>query len=157
MSHHHAPLSRPIILGLLAIGIAVAAAALDTTASAADKPAQDAFQITKLLPPGPGNPRNSEGDFIKLADGRILFVYTHFTGGGSDHATAHLAGRFSSDGGKTWTDKDTLVLANEGGFNIMSVSLLRLQDGRIALFYARKNSHTDCRPIMRISTDEAKT
>ena len=40
----------------------------------------------RLLPPGPGNARNSEGDFIQLKDGRILFVYTHFTGGGSDHA-----------------------------------------------------------------------
>lgn len=36
----------------------------------------------------------------------------------------------------------------------MSVSLLRLNDGRIALFYARKNSHEDCRPMMRVSEDE---
>ena len=38
----------------------------------------------RLLPPGPGNPRNSEGDFIELKDGRVLFVYTHFTGGRSE-------------------------------------------------------------------------
>jgi hypothetical protein len=29
------------------------------------------------LPPGPGNPRNSEGAFVTLKDGRILFVYSH--------------------------------------------------------------------------------
>jgi hypothetical protein len=29
--------------------------------------------------PGPGNPRNREGDFIELKDGGVLFVYTHFT------------------------------------------------------------------------------
>ena len=110
-----------------------------------------------LLPPGPGNPRNSEGDFIRLKDGRVLFVYTHFTGGGSDHAAGHLAGRFSHDGGRTWSQKDIVILANEGGFNIMSVSLLRLHDGRIAMFYLRKNSLADCRPLLRISTDEAKT
>ncbi|MBN2296156.1 MAG: exo-alpha-sialidase [Pirellulales bacterium] len=155
MFHHHAPLPCPVVVCLLALAFTITAFA--QTALAADKPDKDAFQVIKLLPPGKTNPRNSEGDFIKLADGRIFFIYSHFTGGGSDHATAHLAGRFSSDGGRTWDDKDTLVLANEGGFNIMSVSLLRLQDGRIALFYARKNSHTDCRPIMRISTDEAKT
>jgi sialidase-1 len=39
----------------------------------------------------------------------------------------------------------------------MSVSLLRLQNGKIALFYARKNSIDDCIPMMRISTDEAAT
>lgn len=110
-----------------------------------------------LLPPGPGNPRNSEGDFIELRDGRILFVYTHFTDGSSDHASAHLAGRFSSDGGLTWTKEDANILSNEGGFNIMSVSLLRLSNGDIALFYLRKNSLTDCRPLMRVSRDEARS
>jgi len=110
-----------------------------------------------LLPPGPGNPRNSEGDFIRLGDGRILFVYTHFTGGGGDHSAAHLAGRYSSDGGLTWTEEDVTIVRNEGGWNVMSVSLLRLADGRIALFYARKNSLTDCRPYLRLSSDEAQT
>ncbi len=114
-------------------------------------------QKNRLLPPGPGNPRNSEGDFIPLKDGRILFIYSHFTGGGSDHAAAHLAARFSDDGGKTWSEKDTVVVEREGDFNVMSVSLLRLQNGDIALFYLRKNSLTDCRPLMRISRDEGRT
>ena len=109
----------------------------------------------RLLPPGPGNARNSEGDFIRLKDGRILFIYTHFTGGGSDHAAGHLAGRFSSDGGKSWTKEDIAVVPQSGGFNDMSVSLLRLQNGSIALFYIRKNSLLDCRPVLRISNDEA--
>jgi len=111
----------------------------------------------RLLPPGKGNPRNSEGDFILLKDGRILFVYTHFTGGGGDHAKAHLASRESADGGGTWTQEDVVVIPNEGTWNIMSVSLLRLRSGRIALFYLLKNSLHDCRPVMRTSTDEART
>ncbi|HUT22768.1 MAG TPA: sialidase family protein, partial [Sumerlaeia bacterium] len=111
----------------------------------------------ELLPPGPGNPRNSEGDFIQLKDGRVLFAYSHFTDGAGDHSKAHLAGRYSSDGGLTWTDEDVIVIPTEGDWNVMSVSLLRLQDSRIALFYAVKNSLKDCRPVMRVSTDEAKT
>ena len=110
-----------------------------------------------LLPPGPGNPRNSEGDFIELKDGRILLIYSHFTGGGSDHAAGHLAARISSDKGKTWTDKDAIIVEKEGGFNVMSVSLLRLKTGEIALFYLRKNSLTDCRPVMRLSRDEGQS
>ncbi len=109
------------------------------------------------LRPGPGNPRNSEGDFIQLRDGRLLFVYTHFTNGSNDDARAYLAGRFSSDGGRTWSQEDTLILPNEAGQNVMSVSLLRLQNGTIALFYLRKNAPTDCLPLVRFSTDGART
>lgn len=114
-------------------------------------------EISLRLEPKEGNPRNSEGDFIQLNDGRILFVYTHFTGGTGDHATAYLAGRFSDDKGKSWTKEDISILSNEGGMNVMSVSLLRLNNGKIALFYLRKNSETDCIPFMRISSDEAKS
>jgi hypothetical protein len=81
----------------------------------------------------------------------------HFTSGAVDHAKAFLASRESADGGKTWSEKDQVVVSNEGGMNVMSVSLLRLKTGEIALFYARKNSLQDCRPVLRISRDEAKT
>jgi len=109
------------------------------------------------LEPGPGNPRNSEGDFVQLKDNRILFAYTHFTGSSSDFGAAHIAGRYSNDGGKTWDNEDTLIVANEGGLNTMSVSLLRLKTGEIALLTLRKDSRSDCRPYLRISTDETKT
>lgn len=111
----------------------------------------------RLLPPKEGNPRNSEGDFVQLRDGRILFVYTHFTGGGGDDDSAYLAGRYSDDGGQTWTAEDVVVLPNEGACNVMSVSLLRLQSGEIALFYLRKNSWQDCRLYLRLSGDEGQT
>jgi photosystem II stability/assembly factor-like uncharacterized protein len=112
---------------------------------------------TRLLPPGSGNPRNSEGAFIALKDGRLLFIYTHFTGGGADHAAAHLAARSSRDGGRTWTAHDELVLENEAKLNVMSVSLLRLANGDIGLFYLRKNAPDDCRLCLRRSTDDGKT
>ncbi|MFC5411383.1 sialidase family protein [Larkinella bovis] len=114
--------------------------------------------VVLQLDPGPDNPRNSEGDFVTLKDGRILFVYSRYTGGStSDHAPAYLAGRFSSDGGKTWTPQDQRIVEREGDMNVMSVSLLRLKNGNIALFYLKKNSEQDCIPQLRISGDEAKT
>ncbi len=135
---------------LLVIQVVCGATLLSS--SEAEEPA-----VVLELPPSDRNPRNSEGDFIRLEDGRILYIYTHFTAGAGDHAAAHLAARQSSDGGKTWTDRDEVVIPNEGKWNIMSVSLLRLASGKIALFYARKNSLDDCRPVMRVSTDEART
>src|SRR5687768_1191742 len=117
-----------------------------------------AKEVVLRLAPRPDNPRNSEGDFITLKDGKILFVYSHFSGAsGSDFGNAYLASRYSNDEGKTWSDEDELVVKQEGDMNVMSVSLLRLQNGDIALFYARKNSEEDCIPMMRISKDEART
>ncbi|WP_236974181.1 exo-alpha-sialidase [Membranihabitans maritimus] len=103
------------------------------------------------------NPRNSEGDFIPLRDGRILFAYTKFTESSSDHAPAEIMGRFSSDNGNTWTAEDELIVECEGDQNVMSVSFLRLENGNICLFYAQKNSLEDNIPQVRISKDEAKT
>ncbi len=50
-------------------------------------------EIALRLEPKEGNPRNSEGDFIQLKDGSILFVYTHFTSGTGDNASAYLTAR----------------------------------------------------------------
>ncbi|HBE41285.1 MAG TPA: sialidase [Bacteroidales bacterium] len=128
------------------------------TTSMSSKGLYDGREIVLRLEPGPENPRNSEGDFITLRNGRILFIYSHFAGAsGGDFGNAYLASRYSDDKGKTWSQKDEKVVGQEGDMNVMSISLLRLQNGEIALFYARKNSASDCIPMMRISTDEAKT
>ena len=115
-------------------------------------------KVALELKPGPDNPRNSEGAFMPLKDGRILFAYSRYNGTSRhDHASADIAARYSSDKGATWTDKDEIIVKNHGGMNVMSVSLLRLQSGEIALFYLLKNSTSDCRPVLRRSFDEGKT
>ncbi|MFV2065707.1 MAG: sialidase family protein [Pirellulales bacterium] len=115
-----------------------------------------AQQPLLTIEPTADQPRNSEGDILELRDGRLCLIYTRFTGGSSDHSAADLAMRISSDGGQTWSD-DQIVVRREQTGNVMSVSLLRLSDGRIALFYVRKRSLEDCRPMLRISEDEATT
>ena len=112
----------------------------------------------RLLPPQPGNDRNSEGDFVQLDDGRIMFVYAHYFDSGGDVAPACLAARYSADGGQTWTAEDQIVVPRQGDDSIRSVSLLRLSDGRIALFYLNCTSWPDDeRPLMKVSTDEGRT
>ena len=114
--------------------------------------------LVGTIPTGPDNPRNSEGDFIRLRNGDILYVYTHYYGTSpNDEAPAYLASRRSADNGDTWTDEDEIVLPNEGKLNTMSVTLRRLSDGRIALFYLVNESPSDCRPYLRISDDEGKS
>lgn len=115
-------------------------------------------RVVLELPPGPNNPRNSEGAFLQLRDGRIMFAYSRYCGESkSDHAAADIAARYSRDNGATWSGEDETIVRNQGGMNVMSVSLLRLKSGEIALFYLLKNSLADCRPVMRRSSDEGRT
>ena len=44
-----------------------------------------------------GNPRNGEGTFARLSDGRILFAYTeYYSSCGEDHGTARIRSAFSA-------------------------------------------------------------
>jgi len=109
-------------------------------------------------PVGPQNPRNSEAAIVSLKDGSLLLGWTEFyAGSGADHGPARLVGRLSRDAGRTWGDKYTLV-ENDGGCNVMEVNFLRLRSGALALWYCQKNTEsTDCRIMMRASTDEGRT
>ncbi len=106
----------------------------------------------------PRNRRNSEGTFVTLKNGRILFVWSKFNSDNdSDWGRAVLASRHSDDEGRTWSDKDEVVVSNGDATNVMSPSLLRLKDGRIALLYLRKDGRTSCVPWVRFSTNECRS
>ena len=113
--------------------------------------------IVLELAPTRARPRASEGSFIRLRSGRIVFAYTQFSSGVSDHAEAVIVTRHSDDEGRSWSARPRLLIANEGRCNVMSVSLLRLADGRIALVYVRKDSPTACVPVFRYSDDEMRS
>lgn len=108
------------------------------------------------------NPRNSEGSFLHLKDGRIAFYYTMFYGeSDGDHAPAHIAVRYSCDNGESWGEPEIVVKGHENG-NVMSVSLLRLQDGKCLMVYLRKERIPECRvyncrPHCIFSEDEGKS
>ena len=95
------------------------------------------------LKTGKNNPRNSEGDFAVLPDGRILYAYSKYrSGNGYDHDPCDIAGMISSDGGKTFTALPKLLVSasEHNTLNVMSVSLEILGDGTVCLFYLVKNS-----------------
>jgi hypothetical protein len=130
---------------------------LFTAMAACARGAAGDVQFIDLLPPGPGNPRNTEGSFVRLGNGDLLFAYTKFTGGGADHDAAHIAARVSRNGGRSWSGEDRVLVDNNAAQNVMSVSFLRLPDRRILMFYLRKNSDADCLVLMRVSKDEGRT
>ena len=107
----------------------------------------------------PGNPRNSEGSFVKLADGTLCFAYSRYNGtAGHDHASADIAAVISKDDGASWSEP--VIVFKNRAMNLMSVSLLRLADNRIAMIYLEKSAipewenFVDCRPKIVFSEDE---
>lgn len=115
--------------------------------------------LTVDFPPRAGHPRSSEGAFITLKNGDILFCYTAFSGERArDFTAADIACIFSSDGGHTWSEARTLfTAAQHQAMNIMSVSLLRLGNGNIGLFYLIRKNWLEMRPVIRQSADEGET
>lgn len=139
---------------LLALGLALGF--LPETPAQTDVSDQPSRLI--VAPVGVRNPRNSEAAIAILKDGSLLLGWTEFyAGDGADHGPARIAGKRSTDAGRTWGDRYTLV-ENDGGCNVMEVNFLRLKTGALALFYCQKNSEsTDCRVMMRTSSDEGQT
>ena len=95
-----------------------------------------------LLPPSNKNPRNSEGSFLQLKDGRIAFAYSRYIGDSfDDDAECCIACIYSNDGGESFDTEniDVLVHADEyGQKNAMSVTLRYMDNGDIGLFYLVK-------------------
>ncbi len=114
------------------------------------------------LKTAPGNPRNGEGAFIRLTDGRILYAYTRFCDGDKweDHSRADLAAIESADEGETWSASRTILTPQKDEVNLMCVSLLRMKSGEIGLFYGVKYTEGNAikmRIMMRRSADEGIT
>lgn len=102
------------------------------------------------------NLRSGEGCVHVLNDNTLMAVYGIFAGG-SDHDKAKLVKQISADNGKTWSKPKLLIKSPASALNLMSLSTLRLADGRIAMIYLRKESLKDCRPCFVTSSDEGKT
>lgn len=108
-----------------------------------------------LAPATKRYPRNTEGDFMVLRNGKWLVVWSQFYGGAADVAGAQIAGIESSDAGQTWS-RPVVVVANEGRMNTMSASLLRMQDDDLGLVFARKHALDDLKFYLLRSRDEGK-
>lgn len=112
------------------------------------------------LIPNKSNNRNSEGAFIKLKNGNLLFAYTRYRDGGyDDHEPADIYGMLSEDDGESFGSPFLLLSCEDvGADNVMSVSFIRMKNGDIGMFYLKKNNDSHmCVPYMAVSSDDGKT
>lgn len=116
-------------------------------------------KIVLDLPPASRNPRNSEGAFLELEDGRLLFAYSRFTGDSYDDTSkACIAVCYSADEGSTWSEPRIIARPEDHeAMNIMSSSLLHMRNGDIGLFYLIRYGWHDLRLNLRRSSDEGET
>ena len=82
---------------------------------------------TKLvlnLGPKKGNPRNSEGSFIRADDGSIWHTYSQYCGDvWYDHQPSNIAFIRSTDEGETWSEPEIIVRAEQLGFDFVGTTL----------------------------------
>lgn len=116
----------------------------------------DAGTRITIVPSTDPIPRNGEGSAVLLRDGRILFIYSRFTGGGRDHDTADLYGGILDPQTGAISDR-RVFLESPNALNQMSVSLERLNDGSIGMCYIRKTGKDTDDIWFSRSEDEGQT
>ena len=116
-------------------------------------------KIIRDFAPTKDNNRNSEGSFITLKNGNIMFAYSRYGGEGDDDgAAADIYASISTDGGESFGEPYVLVTHTEmNADNIMSAGFMRMANGDIGLFFLVKTEMVNCLSYLIRSSDEGKT
>ena len=117
-----------------------------------------AGRIVLDLRPNAEYTRHSEGAFLRLSDGRIMYAYSRFTESFNDDAPSHIVVCHSSDEGESWSEPQLVFDPSDfNTHNIMSISLLRMNNGDLGMIFgSRKTPSVGLRHFAR-SNDEGKT
>ena len=115
-------------------------------------------RLTALFKPDGVYTRHSEGAFLRMKDGALMFAYSRFTGAWFDDAPSDIVFCVSRDEGETWTEPDVMLSAASFGVkNIMSLSLLRMENGDLGALCIAKEPPQIYRVYLSRSADEGKT
>ena len=115
-------------------------------------------RVTALFKPDDVYTRHSEGAFLRLKDGSLMFAYSRFTEACFDDAPSDIVYCVSHDEGETWTQPDIMLRAESFGVkNIMSLSLLRMANGDLGALFIAKEPPQVYRIYLLRSKDEGKT
>ena len=109
------------------------------------------------LPVNEQNTRNSEGAFLRLKDGSILYAYSHYGCEGADDSASDIGCILSYDEGETWGER-RILYAHRERENLMCPSLIRMHNGDLGLFYLyRVRAGAAGQVLLVRSADEGQT
>lgn len=117
-------------------------------------------ELTGHLAPSSDNQRNSEGDFISIDNDKVLFAYSRFSGQNHhDHDPSNIATVVYDLNSYTFDSNAEIVkkASDFGVQNLMSVSLLRMLNGDIGMFYIKKLPNLKSQIMLSRSNDNGKT
>ena len=122
-----------------------------------DKSLLTDFNKAYISPYTTGSIRNSEGDVIRLASGKLLAVYSRFYVAATDFSPSVIAFRISNDTeGNSWGE-EAVLSPDIATLNVLSASLLRVDASSIDCFFLVRNSFTDLELYKTTSTNEGVT
>lgn len=111
-----------------------------------------------FIPAVDNNLRNGEGCFLRLKNGAIMFGYTEYFGDDwEDDATARIVAITSYDEGESWSDKKVIIEKPVNCKNVMSLTLMRMNNGDVGAFYIHKNPDGTDKILIVRSSDEGTT
>ncbi len=118
-------------------------------------------RVQCYLPTTPRNTRNTEGSFLRLKDGSIMYAYSRYFNSAADDGASDIGYVCSSDEGDTWTSP-AILLAHKNGENLMCPCLLRMENGDLGMFYLFRATPEEGKPrngevLLVRSADEGKT
>ncbi len=117
------------------------------------------------------NPRHDHQLIFPLSDDRLLLVWSeyyvqspsyifrtpHDEGGRpADRSPCHLAGKVSTDSGRTWSER-IIIQENIWGWNVKHPNLLRLPSGEIIFTFTAWQSAEERNVFMKRSSDECES
>lgn len=143
---------------------AIACTLLQTAACSSKKPSEAAAPakpyVVIVENGSREHPRNSEGGIVELRDGSWLQIWSEWVHNpevGNDLSPSNLVMAVSHDEGRTWQDKHIVVKNNPGDLNVMPSSIIRLDNGELALEYQRNHSKSSTSAFIEFSRDEGAT
>jgi hypothetical protein len=129
-------------------------AATQAALVAAAAPAVEPLLSHEIVPATEEARRNGEASFIPLKDGSLLLLYGAHSKPG-DWDRGEIRQIRSRDGGKTWSEPETVFSDHKR--SLFQCSLARLPSGDLGLTHSSLANGTDAIKVFRRSSDEGKT
>ncbi|MEI6257760.1 MAG: sialidase family protein [Planctomycetota bacterium] len=129
-------------------------AAMQAALAAAAAPAVEPVLSHEIVRATEEARRNGEASFIPLKDGSLLLLYGAHSKPG-DWDRGEIRQIRSRDGGKTWSEPETVF--SDPKRSLFQCSMARLPSGDLGLTHSSLANGTDAIKVFRRSSDEGKT